>query len=93
MVLCVKCNKKRLTNSPPNVRVICWEDYQMCAKCCIQYHPERYPLNIINQFLGKPEKVIKPDRYCLLCNATYFAKGYCKYHYFHKTRGWKEEKN
>lgn len=51
---CCKCDKHRVTNKGKNtVKVICWEDYQMCARCCIKYHPERYPLNVINKFLGK----------------------------------------
>ena len=50
MVKCLDCGKKRKTNSKS--KVICWDDYQLCAKCCIKKYPERYPLNIIKQFMG-----------------------------------------
>lgn len=63
MVKCLNCNKKRTTNAPPTTRVICWQDYQLCARCCIEKHPYRYPLNVINQFLGKEDRSETDRRY------------------------------
>ena len=51
MVKCLDCGKRRKTNSPN--RIICWDDYQLCAKCCVVKHPERYPYNVIQQFIKK----------------------------------------
>ncbi len=64
MVKCLDCGKTRKTNKKPNVtRVICWQDYQLCARCCVVKHPYRYPLNVINQFLGKEDRSITDRRY------------------------------
>lgn len=94
MVKCRDCGKKRKTNANAKTRVICWEDYQLCSLCCVKKHPERYPLNVINQILGTPVKATpKVIKYCLLCNDIYYSKGYCKYHYYHVKRKWKEERN
>lgn len=90
---CVVCGKQKKTNRIQCQKIICWDDYQMCANCCIEKHPERYPLNVINQFLGKSLKPKRKPRYCLKCNEPYFAKGYCKYHYFNIKREWKTERN
>ena len=78
---CVKCLAIKKTHKGGKVtRIICWDDYQMCAKCCIKYHPERYPLNVINKFLGKKVEIITPKepKKCKICSGTFFAKDMCQ---------------
>jgi len=94
MVKCLDCGKTRKTHRNKTVKVICWEDYQLCAMCCVVKHPYRYPLNVINQFLGKEikaksDKITNKDKECTLCADTVFAKDLCKYHYFHSKRNCK----
>lgn len=63
MVKCLDCGKTRKTHIPCTMRVICWDDYQLCASCCVVKHPHRYPLNVINQFLGKEDRSVTDRRY------------------------------